>query len=130
MEPSIFTKIIRGEIPAHKIYEDEKTIAFLDIHGTAPGHTLVVPKVQVDQLWDLDDENYDAVMDTCKKVALHLRKVLGTKRVGIKLIGEQVPHVHVQLIPFTDSDDYSNSPNPNVEPNHEALAKIAEKLRF
>jgi histidine triad (HIT) family protein len=130
MEDSIFTKIIKGEIPAHKIYEDEHTLAFLDIHGTVPGHTLVISKVQVEHLWDLGDEDYFAVMETSRKVARHLRATLSPTRVGVKIIGESVPHVHVHLIPFTTVEEYNSSPDLSSEPDHEALAEMAKKLAF
>ena len=130
MEDSVFTKIIKGEIPAHKVYEDDKTMAFLDIHGTAPGHTLVVTKTQVDHLWDLSDEDYNAVMKTAKLVAKRLREVLKPARVGVKVIGSDVPHVHIHLIPFNTPAEYSASPNPTSEPDHPALAEMAKKLAF
>src|ERR1035441_9554415 len=82
MADSIFTKIIKGEIPCHKIYEDDKTFAFLDIHPKQPGHVLVVPKQETDHIWDLPDEEYLAVMTTVKKVSLRIREVLKPSRVG------------------------------------------------
>lgn len=130
MEDSIFTKIVKGEIPAHKIYEDDQTLAFLDIHPTVDGHTLVIPKKQVEFLWDLDDETYRAVMRTVKEVALHLREVLNVPYVGVKVIGMDVPHAHVQLTPFTTSDEYYKRADLNTEPDLEKLAAMAEKLRF
>ncbi len=128
MQPSVFTKIINREIPAHIIYEDDDTIAFLDIHGTTPGHTLVVPKRQIDQLWDLPGEEYQRLLSVIKKIALHLREKLGTTRVGVKLMGVDAPHAHIHLIPFTDITEYNNSPSDQVEPDHAALAKQAEQL--
>jgi histidine triad (HIT) family protein len=130
MEDSIFTKIVKGEIPSHKVYEDSETLAFLDIHPTVDGHTLVIPKKQVEFLWDLDDETYRVVMETARKVARHLREVLEVPYVGVKVIGTDVPHVHVQLIPFATADEYSKEPDFNSEPDHANLAAIAEKLRF
>src|SRR5215471_1540687 len=100
MEDSIFTKVVTGEIPCHKVYEDELTLAFLDIHPARPGHTLVIPKKQVEFLWDLADEDYQAVMMAARKIAQRLREVLGVRFVGVKVIGVDVPHAHVQLIPF------------------------------
>ena len=102
-EPSIFTKIINGDIPAHKIYEDELTLAFLDIHPVQPGHVLVIPKQQIEFVWDLPDELYRAVMATTKKMALHLREVLDAPYVSERITGVDVPHAHVQLIPFSDA---------------------------
>src|SRR3989344_2967902 len=105
MSDSIFTRIIKGEIPAHKIYEDDKTLAFLDIHPIQPGHTLVVPKKQIDSLWDLPEEEYAVLMQNCNKVAKRLRKILGVPRVGVQVIGIDVPHAHVHLIPFTTVEE-------------------------
>lgn len=130
MEDSLFTKIIKGEIPAHKIYEDERVLAFLDINPATPGHTLVIPKKQVEFLWDLEDEDYSALMATCKKIALHLRKTLLVTYVGVKVIGEEVPHAHVHLIPFNDVAQYFARRPAGAEPDHEALTAMAEKLRF
>lgn len=130
MEDSIFTKIIKGEIPCHKIYEDELTLAFLDIHPAVPGHALVIPKEQVQFVWDLSDQTYQAVMDTTKKVAIHLRQTLGTTYVGEKIIGVDVPHAHVQLLPFDTSDEYSAPQDMEAGPDHAALAEMAAKLRL
>lgn len=130
MQDSIFTKIINGEIPSHKVYEDDKTLAFMDIHPVAEGHILVIPKVQVEFVWDLADEDYRAVMEATKKVALRLRDVIGTPYVGERIVGTDVPHAHVQLIPFTDDKELHHSPDMSAEPDHGALAALAEKLRF
>lgn len=130
MEESIFTKIVRGEIPAHKVYEDDKVLAFLDIYPAQPGHTLVISKKQVEFVWDLSDEDYQAVMGVCKKVALRLREVLKTRYVGEKIIGIDVPHAHVQLIPFDTIDEFAAPQDMTAEPDHERLAAMAEKLRF
>ncbi len=130
MTDSIFTKIIKGEMPCHKIYEDDKTLAFLDIHPTQPGHTLVVPKVQVWQLWNLDAEDYEAVMVTTKKVALRLREVLGRKRIGEQVMGLDIDHAHVHLIPFDTIDEFYYRPDMAAEPDHVALAAMAAKLAF
>jgi histidine triad (HIT) family protein len=130
MADSIFTKIIKGEIPSHKVYEDAKTLAFLDINPTQPGHTLVVPKVQVEFIWDLQDEDYRALMDTAKDVAVRIREVLNVKYVGVKVIGEEVPHAHVHLIPFNQVSEYFERRPAEPEPDHEALAEMAKKLAF
>ena len=130
MSNSIFTKIINREIPAHIIYEDDYTIAFLDIHGTATGHTLVVPKKQIEYVWDLSNEDFNKFMNTTRMIAKKLRERLNVVRVGLKIIGEDVPHAHVHLIPFNDIKEYNNSPDSSVEPNHEELAKIAQKLKI
>ena len=130
MEESIFTKIIKGEIPSHKIYEDELVFAFLDIHPVQPGHTLVIPKKQIEFVWDLPDEDYQAVMAAAKKVALHVRKVLGVRYVGERIVGVDVPHAHVQLIPFNNVEEYKAPQDMDAEPDHIALAQMAEKLRI
>jgi len=130
MEDSIFTKIVRGEIPCHKIYEDDKTLAFLDIHPVQPGHVMVIPKKQVEFVWDLDDEDYLAVMATAKTVAKHMRKTLGVKYVGEAVVGSDVPHAHVHLIPFNVTAEFHNKQDLTVEPDHTALAEMAKTLVF
>jgi histidine triad (HIT) family protein len=130
MQDSIFTKIIKGEIPSYKVYEDELTYAFLDIHPTTAGHTLVIPKVQVDQLWDLEKKDYDAVLSTTKKVALRIREILKPKRVGMQLMGLDINHAHVHLVPFNTIDEYYHRPVMIAEPDHEALSEMAKKLAF
>lgn len=128
MQDSIFTKIIKGEIPCHKIYEDDVTLAFLDIHPVAPGHTIVIPKKQVEFLWDLGSEDYQAVMTTAKRVALHLREALEVPYVGVQVVGVDVPHAHVHLIPFTTAGEFHAHSDMSAEPNHTALAALAERL--
>lgn len=130
MADSIFTQIIKGEIPCHKIYEDDKTIAFLDIRPSQPGHTLVIPKAEVDHLWDLPDEDYQALMASCKKVARRLREVLDKQRVGVRVEGLDVPHAHVHLIPFTTAAEYEARGDASAEPDHQALAAMAKRLAF
>lgn len=129
-EPSIFTKIINGEIPCHKVYEDERTLAFLDIDPIQPGHVLVVPKTQVEFVWDLEDVDYQAVMSTSKKVALRLKGVMGRPYVGELVVGTDVPHAHVHLIPFTVPAEMKRLAPSGNEPDHAALAEIAVKLAF
>jgi histidine triad (HIT) family protein len=130
MQDSIFTKIIKGEIPSHKIYEDDQTLAFLDIYPVQPGHTLVIPKKQIEFVWDLPDEDYQALMASTLKVAKHLREILGVKYIGERIVGIDVPHAHVQLIPFNDVAEFKAPQDRTVEPNHEALAALAKKLTF
>ena len=120
---SIFSKIIAGEIPCYKIYEDEKTFAFLDIHPETKGHTLVVPKVEVDKIYDLPDEDYQALMATVKKLAKRMEDVLGARTL-MKVVGTDVPHAHVHLTPFDESWEYGRE----VEMTSEEMEKIAEKL--
>ena len=130
MEDSIFTKIIKGEIPCHKIYEDEKTIAFLDIHPQTPGHTLVVPKAQVDHIWDLDDEEYGHLMRTVKRVGQRLRQFTDRKRVGVIVAGYGVPHTHVHLIPMKDEAELKAFQNLDSPVDQDALSRIAQELSF
>jgi histidine triad (HIT) family protein len=130
MEDSIFTKIIKGEIPAHKIYEDDDVLAFLDIHPVAEGHTLVIPKKQVEFVWDLDAETYGKLMTAVQKVALTLREKLDVKFIGQQVIGVDVPHAHVHLIPFSQTSDFHKHPDMTADPNHEELAELAKKLSF
>lgn len=129
-EESIFTKIIKGEIPSYKIYEDEKTYAFLDIHPKQPGHVMVIPKKEVDHLWDLSDEDYLAVMQTSKKVANRIRQVLNPKRVAMQVEGTGVAHAHVHLFPFTTVEEFHAIPDMSADPDHGALTVMAEKLAF
>ena len=130
MQESIFTKIVKGEIPCHKVYEDELTLAFLDIHPVQPGHTLVIPKKQIEFVWDLDDELYSAVMATAKKVAQRLRDMLQVPYIGEQIIGVDVPHAHVHVIPFSSMAEFRIQPDMSAEPDHEVLAEIAKRLAF
>lgn len=130
-EPSLFTKIIKGEIPSHKVFEDEKTLAFLDINPANEGHTLVVSKTQVEFVWDLSPEDYTAVMQTVKKVASRLKEAYPDQYVAELVIGVDVPHAHVHVIPFTQTAEVQGAFSaPRGEPDHEALAAVAERLRF
>lgn len=128
MDDSIFTKIIKGEIPSHTIFENEHTLAFLDIHPVMPGHTLVVPKKQVEFIWDLDSEDYAALMASVKHVGTRLRELLPQKYIGVKVIGIDVPHAHVHLIPFDTTEEYTRVVDLGAEPDHELLAAMAKKL--
>jgi len=130
MQDSLFTKIINGEIPSHKIYEDDDVYAFLDIHPITPGHTLVVPKKQVEFVWDLEPEDYRKLTDATQKIAQHLRRTLTVPYVGQQIIGVDVPHAHIHLIPFTDAIEFHQEPDPSIEPDHVALSKLAELLSF
>lgn len=130
MEDSIFTKIIRGEIPAHKIYEDDLTFVFLDIHPKHEGHVLVIPKRQVQFIWDLSDEDYEALMKTVKKVGIHLKEVMKTKFVGIQVAGDEVPHTHVHLIPFDTIAEFRNIPPAGVVADDAALEALANRLKM
>jgi histidine triad (HIT) family protein len=131
MSDSIFTKIIKGEIPSHKIYEDDKTFAFLDIHPIQPGHILVVPKRQVEYVWDLDDKDYHALMATAKLVAQRLRMVFPEKsRVAMLIEGLDVAHAHLKIFPFNTDSEFHNVPDMTTEPDHTELASVAKRLAF
>ncbi|MDN6279890.1 MAG: HIT domain-containing protein [Psychroflexus sp.] len=102
---SIFTKIINGDLPAYKVAENEEFLAFLDINPNTKGHTLCIPKQEVDKLFDLDEEAYMRLMAFSRKVAMALRKTVECKRIGLSVIGLEVPHVHVHLIPLQKMED-------------------------
>ena len=129
-EPSIFSRIISGEIPSHKVYEDDDVYAFLDIHPITPGHTLVIPKKQVQFVWDLEDADYEKLVAAAKKIALHLRETLDVPYVGEQIVGVDVPHAHIHLIPFTTAKQFHAEPDQSAEPDHAALAAIAQKVAF
>lgn len=120
---SIFSKIINGEIPCYKIYEDDKTFAFLDIHPETMGHTLVIPKKEVDKIYELKDEDYDALMKTVKKLSRHMEKILGS-RILWKVVGTDVPHAHVHLMPLDENWRYGKT----LEPTEEEFIEIQKKL--
>ena len=130
MQDSIFTKIIKGDIPSHKIYEDARTFAFLDIHPVTKGHALVVPKRQEPFVWDLPEADYQALMYACKLVAQRAREVLQVPFVGTQIVGADVPHAHVHLIPFSTVEEFRHIPDMNAAPDHEKLASIAKMLAF
>jgi histidine triad (HIT) family protein len=123
---SIFTKIINGEIPCHKIAETEDFFAFLDVFPCAPGHTLVVPKKEVDYLFDLSDELYAGLMAFAKSLEPAIRKAVPCKRVGVAVIGLEVPHAHVHLIPMNSMNDMNF--NSKIKISQEELAEIAERI--
>ena len=123
---SIFSKIIAGEVPSYKIYEDERTYAFLDIDQATRGHVLVVPKVEVDKIYDLEDEDYEALMATVKKLSRHMEEVLET-RILWKVIGTDVPHAHVHLLPY-DPDWNSMHAQEPVELPAEEMVELQDKL--
>ncbi len=125
---SIFTKIVKGEIPSHKIAEDDNYLAFLDINPLAKGHTLVIPKQEIDYIFDLEDELLANMMPFAKRVAKAIDKVMECKRVGIAVLGLEVPHAHVHLIPINNLGDI-NFANPKLEVSNEELAKIASEIR-
>ncbi|ESU20003.1 HIT family protein [Flavobacterium cauense R2A-7] len=102
---SIFTKIINGEIPCYKVAEDDNFIAFLDVNPNAKGHTLCVPKQEINKIFDMEEAHYLALMQFSRKVAKALEKTVACKRIGVAVVGLEVPHVHVHLIPLQDMDD-------------------------
>lgn len=122
---SVFTKIVRGELPCYKIYEDDKTLAFLDIEPEAPGHTLVIPKIEVDRIYDLSDEDYFAVMNTVKKLSRHMEDVLG-ERTMIKIVGTDVPHAHVHLLPINENW----AGERQLKPTPEEMSAMQTKLKL
>ena len=130
MNETIFTKIIKGEIPSHKVYEDELTYAFLDIHPVSEGHVLVIPKTQVEWIWDLPQDDYEALMRSVKKIGTRIKEVLEVPHVGVLVEGTGVPHVHVHLVPFTQGHEMRTEADMTIEPNNANLALIAEKIRF
>lgn len=125
---SIFTKIIKGEIPSYKVAEDERFIAFLDINPLAKGHTLVVPKVEIDYLFDLDPDLLGDMMKFARKVALAIDKSIDCKRVGVAVLGLEVPHAHIHLCPINDLYDIDFS-KPKLKLADKEFASIAAKIR-
>ncbi len=125
---SIFSKIISGEIPSYKITEDENFYAFLDIHPLARGHTLVVPKKEVDYLFDLDDETLAGMSIFSKRVALAIENAIPCARIGMVVLGLEVPHAHIHLIPINSEADISFS-RPKLELTQEEFEEIARKIR-
>ncbi|VAW13338.1 HIT family protein [hydrothermal vent metagenome] len=124
---SIFTKIINGEIPSYKVAEDEKFYAFLDIFPVAKGHTLVIPKKEVDYLFDLDEETYTGLHLFAKKVAEGLKKVIPCKKVGVLVLGLEVPHAHIHLVPMqTEADLLNFSKKLSFSPDE--FAEIQETI--
>jgi histidine triad (HIT) family protein len=128
MADSIFTRIIKGEIPCHKVYEDADVLAFLDIRPVNPGHTLVIPKAQVDHFSDLDEATTQKVMAVVQKISRAVRKVYNPQRVALVVIGDEVPHAHVHVIPYYQHGDVSLKANA-AEPDHAALAATAATLK-
>ena len=125
---TIFTKIINGEIPCHKIAEDDKYFAFLDISPLAMGHTLVIPKAEVNYIFDLEDEVLAGLNLFAKRVAKAVEKSVECKRIGVAVIGLEVPHTHIHLVPLKALGDLDFS-NPKLSPSQEELAEIATKIR-
>ena len=125
---TIFTKIINGVIPCYKVAEDENHLAFLDISPLAKGHTLVIPKKENDYIFDLADDDLKALIVFAKKVALAIKKVVPCKKVGVAVIGLEVPHTHIHLIPMNNVGDM-NFANPKLKLSGDELAEIALMIR-
>ncbi|MGE6220203.1 HIT family protein [Nubsella zeaxanthinifaciens] len=125
---SIFSKIVAGDIPAHKVAETADYLAFLDISPLVYGHVLVIPKKEVDYIFDLDDDLYQGLMLFAKKVAEGIKKAFPCDRVGVAVIGLEVPHAHVHLIPINTMNDM-NFANPKLKLSQEELAKVAAKIK-
>lgn len=127
---SIFTKIVNGEIPSYKIAEDENFLAFLDVNPNAIGHTLCIPKQEINKIFDLDDALYLGLMKFSKKIAIALEKAVPCKRIGMSVIGLEVPHAHVHLIPLNEMDEmrFQNKVSLSKEQFEVLVNKIQENL--
>ena len=128
MPDSIFTKIIKGEIPCYKIAEDDRFIAFLDVFPIKKGHTLVVPKAQIDYLFDLDDSLLSDLMLFAKKVAQKMERAIPCERIGVAVIGLEVPHAHIHLVPLDTVGDIDFG-QPKLQLSTEEMAEIADSIR-
>lgn len=124
---SIFTRIINGEIPCYKVAEDDRFIAFLDVRPLKPGHTLVVPKKEVDYIFDLDEETLAGMMIFARRIALAMKEVIDCKRIGVAVLGLEVPHAHIHLIPLTRETDMLFT-NPRVSVTDEENKRLAKAI--
>jgi len=124
---SIFTKIVNGEIPCYKVAETDEFLAFLDVNPNAKGHTLCIPKKEVNKIFDLDEETYSGLMQFSRKVAIALKKTISCKRIGVSVIGLEVPHVHVHLIPLNSMEDARFINKVSVE--KEEFKALAEAIQ-
>jgi histidine triad (HIT) family protein len=125
---TIFSKIVNGEIPSHKIAEDDNYLAFLDINPLTAGHTLVIPKKEIDYIFDMDDNLLAGMQIFSKRVAKAIEKAVPCKRIGIAVIGLEVPHAHIHLIPVNRIDDI-NFGRPKLQLDNNELSEIADKIR-
>lgn len=125
--PTLFTKIINGEIPAYKVAENDDFLAFLDIRPNAKGHTLCIPKKEVNKIFDLDEQTYMNLMAFSRKVAIAIEKAIDCKRVGMAVVGLEVPHVHVHLIPLNSMADMNFGQNQSF--SEEEFKKIANDIK-
>lgn len=125
---SIFTKIIQGEIPGHKIAETEEFLAFLDVFPLVQGHILVVPKKETDYIFDIEDQELARMIVFAKTIAKALKKAVPCKRIGMSVIGLEVPHAHIHLVPMNSANDL-NFTREKLKPSNEELTAMAEKIR-
>ena len=125
---SVFTRIINGELPAHKVAEDDRFLAFLDIQPVNHGHVLVIPKEETDYVFDLEDSQLADLMLFAKRVAIAMKETISCKRIAVSVIGLEVPHAHVHLIPINVMDD-CNFSRPKLQPSPPELEETAEKIR-
>jgi histidine triad (HIT) family protein len=127
---SIFTKIVNGEIPCYKIAEDENYLAFLDVNPNAKGHTLCIPKQEINKIFDMEEIHYLGLMKFSRKVAKAVEKAVACKRIGVAVVGLEVPHVHVHLIPLNDMDDmrFQRKTSLTAEEFSALATKIASNL--
>jgi len=130
MSDSIFTKIINGDIPSFKVYEDDKTYAFMDIHPIQPGHVLVVTKNPIVTFEELPDEDYQALMATVKRIAVRIKEVFQPLRVGVIIEGFEVDHVHVKVFPINNEKELRRIPDSSKEPDMKKIESLAAKLKI
>ncbi len=124
---SIFTRIIQGDIPCHKIYEDDRVFSFLDINPVSKGHTLLIPKVEIDYIYDLEDDLLSHLFTTSRKISRAIEEVLSCQRIGVAVVGLEVPHAHIHLIPINQISDFSFA-NPKLSFTPEEFNRIAEQI--
>ena len=124
---TVFSKIVAGEITCYKVAEDENFLAFLDINPLVEGHTLVIPKKEVDYIFDLDSDTYSGLMVFARKVAKAIKSTIDCKRVGVAVLGMEVPHAHIHLVPLRKESDLNFS-NPKIELTNDEMNKIANKI--
>jgi histidine triad (HIT) family protein len=124
---SIFTRIINGEIPCYKVAEDDRFMAFLDVRPLKPGHTIVVPKKEVDYIFDLDEKTLADMMIFARRIAMAMKEVIECKRIGVAVVGLEVPHAHIHLVPLTRESDLLFT-NPRVSPTEEENRRLAKAI--
>ena len=120
---TIFSKIVNGEIPSYKLAEDDNYFAFLDINPIAKGHTLVIPKIEVDYIFDLNNKEYEGLMNFAKKIAEGLKEAVPCKRIGVAVLGMEVPHAHIHLVPLNSEGDL-NFRNPKLKLSQEEMSQL------